>query len=92
MPHDAAPWSLHSSSGSVPILVVPQTPSKPEPFLAALQAWQVPVQADPQHTPSTQYPLPQSLAARQVRPCAQRVEQLATGPPQSTPTSPPFWT
>src|SRR6202042_3619142 len=46
----------HSSSGSVEAAIGPQVPSEPEPFFAAEQAWQVPVQAVAQHTPSTQPP------------------------------------
>jgi hypothetical protein len=44
----------HSLSGSVPAAMLPQVPFAPEPFLAALQAWQVPLHAVLQHTPSTQ--------------------------------------
>jgi len=33
-----------------------------------LQAWHVPQDALPQHTPSTQFPLPQSVPALQVEP------------------------
>jgi len=44
----------HSLSGSVPAATVPQVPSEPPPFLAALHAWHLPVQDVLQHTPSTQ--------------------------------------
>jgi hypothetical protein len=54
VPHELAPWSAHSESGSVPPAIEPQVPFEPEPFLAAVQAWHAPVQAALQHTPSTQ--------------------------------------
>ncbi len=44
----------HSLSGSVSAATLPQVPSAPPPFLAALQAWHLPVHAVLQHTPSTQ--------------------------------------
>jgi len=44
----------HSLSGSVLVAMFPQVPSEPPPFLAALQARQVPLQAVLQHTPSAQ--------------------------------------
>lgn len=34
----------------------PQMPSTPELFFTAVQAWQVPAQAESQQTPSTQKP------------------------------------
>jgi len=45
-----------SLSGSVPVATGPQTPSIPPPLAAALHAWQAPLQASAQHTPSTQNP------------------------------------
>jgi hypothetical protein len=35
----------------------PQTPLAPVPFLALLQAWQVPLQGESQQKPSTHWPL-----------------------------------
>src|SRR6185437_833463 len=57
VPQVEAADAPHSLSGSVPLLMSPQVPSTPLPFLAAVHAWQVPVQAVLQHTPSTQSPL-----------------------------------
>src|SRR5690242_17995940 len=57
VPQDAAVWSVHSLSGSVPDTTLPHTPSAPAPFFALLHAWQVPLHALSQHTPSTQWPL-----------------------------------
>jgi hypothetical protein len=48
----------HSAAGSVPAASAVQPPSSP----GTLQAWQVPVQAALQHTPSTQNPDAQSEA------------------------------
>ena len=53
--------AAHSLSGSAPAAMGPQTPLAPAPFLAAEHAWQRPVQAVAQHTPSTQKPEEQSL-------------------------------
>jgi hypothetical protein len=47
-----AHWLL----GSFPAATLPHRPSAPLPFLAAVHAWQVPVQALLQHTPSAQKP------------------------------------
>lgn len=57
VPHEAAPWSAHSVSGSVPTGMLPQTPLVPEPVLAVEQAWQVPVHATSQQNASTQKPV-----------------------------------
>ena len=54
----------HSLPGSVPGASAVQPPSSP----GTLQAWQVPVQAALQHTPSTQKPEAQSAPAAQERP------------------------
>lgn len=48
--------------------MLPQTPSEPLDFLAAEQAWHMPVHAALQHTPSTQNPLPHWLDAVQAPP------------------------
>lgn len=45
---------VQSLPGSVPAATLPHTPSEPPPFKAALQAWQGPLQAVLQHSPSTQ--------------------------------------
>ena len=50
----------HSRSGSVAGAIAPQVPSVPLPFFDAEQAWQVPVQALPQQTLSTQCPAPEA--------------------------------
>ena len=50
----ATPSSTHSLSGSVPVLMFPQAPSEPEPFLAAVQAVQRLAHALSQHTLSAQ--------------------------------------
>ncbi len=58
--HDPAPLHVvgppHSLSGSVPIVMLPQTPSAPLPFFAEVHAWHVPVQLLLQQTPSAQKP------------------------------------
>jgi hypothetical protein len=87
LPH--APSGGHWFFGSVPAAIGPHVPSLPWPFRAAVQAWQVPVQAVSQHTPSAQLPLVQSLPALHFFPLAQRVGHPAVGPPQSTSVSPP---
>jgi hypothetical protein len=43
-------------SAHVPVVMAPQVPSLPAPFLAALHAWHVSVHAVSQQTPSTQFP------------------------------------
>src|SRR6185437_12180696 len=68
VPQLGAPWSSHSPSGSVPAAMVPQVPSAPPPFLAAVHAWQVPVQAVSQQTPSAQKALWHSSAFAQAAP------------------------
>jgi hypothetical protein len=55
LPHEAAPWSAHSESGSVPPEIAPHLPSL-SPVLEPTQALQMPPQAFSQHTPSTQAP------------------------------------
>jgi hypothetical protein len=62
-PHDVGVACEHSSSGSVPAAIDPHAPSAPEPFFAALHAWQDPLQALSQQTPSTQKPGPPPAAA-----------------------------
>jgi hypothetical protein len=49
-PHDAAPWSEHSVSGSLPAAKFVQAPTAP----VALHDWQVPLQRALQQTPSVQ--------------------------------------
>jgi len=66
----AAPSSGHSLSGSESAATFSQAPSRPEPFLAALHAWQVPLQAVSQQTPSTQLPLAHCELEVQVAPLA----------------------
>lgn len=56
MPQLEAGWAVHSSSGSVLGGMKPQMPSGPPPFFAEVHAWQVPLQAESQQTPSTQKP------------------------------------
>jgi hypothetical protein len=53
-PHEFAPSSGHSLSGSVPAATLSHTPSEPPPFFAALHAWHVPVHGESQQYPSTQ--------------------------------------
>jgi hypothetical protein len=50
--HEMAP--KHSLSGSVEAAMLPHVPSVPEPFFTSVHAWQTPVHAAPQQTPSTQ--------------------------------------
>ncbi len=57
MPQVAMAVAVHWLWGSSPLTTLPQVPSAPAPLAAALHAWQVPVQAELQHTPSTQKPL-----------------------------------
>jgi hypothetical protein len=66
----AAPSSGHSLSGSESSAMFSQVPSAPAPFFAAVQAWQLPVQGESQHTPSTQFPLTHCDAPEQDRPLA----------------------
>ena len=58
----------HSTSGSLPSAIEPQTPSPPTPFLSAEHAWHLPVQAVVQHTPSTQLPSTHSWPSEQAMP------------------------
>ena len=53
---DAGSWT-HSFCGSVPTAMGPHSPLFPPPFSAEEHAWQVPVQAALQQTPSTQKPV-----------------------------------
>lgn len=46
----------HWSWGSVPAAAAPHSPSAPAVFRLAAQAWQRPVHAESQQTPSTQWP------------------------------------
>jgi hypothetical protein len=52
----------------LPAATGPQTPLLPEPFAAAVHAWQRPVQAVLQQTPETQKPEAQSLPVVQGPP------------------------
>jgi hypothetical protein len=52
----------------VPAATGPQTPLLPEPFAAAVHAWQRPLHAVLQQTPETQKPLAQSLPTVQGPP------------------------
>jgi hypothetical protein len=56
VPHVDWACAEHSLSGSVPAVMGPQVPSAPPPFLAIEHAWQRPVHAVAQQTPSTQKP------------------------------------
>ena len=67
MPQVEAAAAAHSLSGSVPVVMLPQTPLVP-PFFAVEHAWQRPVHAVEQQTPSTQKPLAHSFAAAHVEP------------------------
>ena len=69
MPQVEAAAAVHSLSGSVPVVMLPQTPLTP-PFFAAEQAWQRPVHAVLQQKPSTQKPLEHSFAAVHATPVA----------------------
>ena len=70
--------------------MLPQTPSEPLPFFAAVQAWHVPLHTVLQQTPSVQKPLPQSLLTLHCLAIAQVVpHELAVPPPQSTSVSVP---
>jgi hypothetical protein len=53
LPQEADPWSGQEPFGSKPSVTEAHTPSVP-PVLAALHAWQTPVQALSQQTPSAQ--------------------------------------
>jgi hypothetical protein len=68
-PQLAAPASLQSLSGSVPVVTGAQVPSVP-PVFAAEHAMQVPVHAVLQQTPSTQLPFVHSALAEHVAPSA----------------------
>jgi hypothetical protein len=73
----------HSLSGSVPAVMAPQVPSAPLPFFAAVHAWQRPVQAVLQQTPSTQEPDWHCAAVEQAAPLASGAVQtpaLQTSP------------
>ena len=70
---------------------LPQTPSEPLPFFAAVHATHAPVHAVLQHTPSVQKPLVQSVLSLHCLPCAQVVPHVSLAPPpQSTSVSVPF--
>jgi hypothetical protein len=60
------------SCGSEPAITGPQAPFAPCPLAAAEQAWQAPVQAASQHTPSAQKPDVHSVAAAHGEPGAPR--------------------
>src|SRR5262245_33333864 len=64
LPQLVAPSSAQSLAGSVPAGTGEQVPNLP----AMLQAWQAPVQAVSQQTPSTQMPLAHSPGAVQSAP------------------------
>jgi hypothetical protein len=70
VPQLCAPVSVHWLFGSFPAATGPHEPSAPEPFLAAVHAMHVPVQAALQQTPSAQKPLRHWLAAVQATPLA----------------------
>jgi hypothetical protein len=64
-----AHWpSMHSLSGSRLSPMFPHVPSAPPPFFNDEHAWQRPVQALLQHTPSMQLPLTHSLPPPHVAP------------------------
>jgi hypothetical protein len=46
VPHELAALPMHSLSGSVAALMLPQVPFVPCPILAVLQAWQSPAHAE----------------------------------------------
>jgi hypothetical protein len=60
---------LHSASGSVFAVTLPQVPFDP-PVFAAVHALQAPVQAVSQQTLSTQFPLVHCVPAVHAVPCA----------------------
>ncbi len=62
----------HSDAGSSPAGTGEQVPASP----ATLQAWQVPLQAPSQHTPSTQKPEAQPAARVQASPAAPFARQV----------------
>jgi hypothetical protein len=62
----------HSEAGSSPAGTGEQVPARP----ATLQAWQVPLQAPSQQTPSTQKPLAQPAARVQASPAAPLARQV----------------
>ena len=68
VPQVDAAWVAHWAAGSVPAATGPQVPSAPPPFMAAVHAMQVPVQAVLQQTPLAQKPLEHWLASVQGLP------------------------
>jgi hypothetical protein len=54
----------------------PQMPSAPEPLMAFVHAWQVPLQAVSQHTPSTQDPVEHCSGRRHEVPVGKSVLHL----------------
>ena len=60
--------AAQSLSGSVAAAALPQVPLEPLPFLAVLQAWQLPEQVVSQQKPSTQLPLWHCELAVQLAP------------------------
>ena len=58
----------HSRSGSLPSAIAPQTPSPPIPFFKPEHAWQLPVHAVVQQTPSAQNPSLHSCASEHAVP------------------------
>jgi hypothetical protein len=80
-PHELPP--KHSLSGSRPTAMLPQTPLTPEPFFVAVQAWQRPVHAALQQTPSAQKPLTHSVPSTHASPfgALQTLDPLQTSEP-----------
>jgi hypothetical protein len=64
----------HSLSGSVLAAMLPQVPSEPEPFFAAVHAWQVPPHALLQQTKSTHCPLEHSPLIEHASPFAKSAQ------------------
>ncbi len=62
--------AAHSLSGSELSRMLPQVPSAPPPFFAALQAVHDAEQAESQQKPSAQKPVAHSFVAEHTAPCA----------------------
>jgi len=82
VPQEDEACAEHSLSGSSDTEMAPQTPSLPAPFLAAVQAWQSPVQPVSQQTESTHEPEAHWLAAEHAPPLPTLPEHF---PPEQNP-------
>ncbi|HXT89982.1 MAG TPA: hypothetical protein VN714_12080 [Trebonia sp.] len=65
-PHAAVVPAVHPPAGSATLAETDAQVPSPDPVSALVQAWQVPLQAEPQQTPFAQKPLVHWSAAVQA--------------------------